>query len=32
MPNAVIDISGKKTKLLRVQIKGKSIGILNFEG
>jgi len=30
--DAVIDISGKKTNLLRVQIKGTSTGILNFEG
>ncbi len=30
--DAVIDISGKKTKLLRIQIKGTSTGTLNFEG
>ncbi len=30
--DAIIDISGKKTKLLRIQIKGTSTGILNFTG
>ena len=30
--DAIIDISGKKQKLLRVQIKGTSTGSLNFQG
>ena len=30
--DAIIDISGKKTKLLRVQIKGTSTGSLTFTG
>ena len=30
--DAVIDISNTKTKLLRIQIKGTSTGILNFQG